>query len=150
MFVNLLVLSQDTLVSTYQIGFGTNHIGTLPKREQCIMLFSFEQQRTYTQLFHMFQMTIPPSLSLILISNRVSLKIIYGLAFHQRCQCLIQASLTKSNKEEGNFLEYVNWIWSVYCDWKTYWHPGLWLNARPNMIFRLTLIYVRTFSVFFL
>ena len=70
------------------------------------MLFSFEQQRTYTQLFHLFQMTIPPSLSLILISNRASLKIICGLAFHQRCQCLIQASLTKSNKEEGNFLEY--------------------------------------------
>ena len=70
------------------------------------MLFSFEQQSTYTQLFHLFQMTIPPSLSLILISNRASLKIIYGLAFHQRRQCLIQASLTKSNKEEGNFLEY--------------------------------------------
>ena len=70
------------------------------------MLFSFEQQRTYTQLFHLFQMTIPPSLSLILISNRASLKIICGLAFHQRRQCLIQASLTKSNKEEGNFLEY--------------------------------------------
>lgn len=72
------------------------------------MLFSFEQQRTYTQLFHLFQMTIPPSLSLILISNRgrASLKIIYGVAFHQRRQCLIQASLTKSNKEEGNFLEY--------------------------------------------
>ena len=70
------------------------------------MLFSFEQQSTYTQLFHLFQMTIPPSLSLILISNRASLKIICGLAFHQRRQCLIQASLTKSNKEEGNFLEY--------------------------------------------
>ena len=49
---------------------------------------------------------VAPSLSLILYKYRASLKIIYGFVFHQRCQCLIQASLTKSNKEEGNFLEY--------------------------------------------
>ena len=50
----------------------------------------------------------------------------------------IQASRTKLKKEEGDFLEHVDWIWSVYCDWGTNWH--LWWIARLNLIFRRTLV----------
>ena len=103
MFVNLLVLFQDTLVPT-RLGLGLITCITQKRTVYNAILF------WTTENIHTTVPLVSDDNTTISFSNtykyRASPKIIYVLAFHQRCQCLIQASLTKSNKEEGNFLEY--------------------------------------------